>query len=175
MIEELRAENPAYDKGISFFTVDWDVYSEAKISTDLQVPRPFGAGGTEGRHRDRPGDRRHVRGRHQGADGRGAGCRDDLEHLSENAQAGLLATACRAIFAAVLLPWHLGMSASMFTGSSLSMGPPFGGFGLTLGGLQLLAAGGGGLAPDPALVTTGATALVLGMSLAKSEPCPEKL
>lgn len=39
VIEKLRAENPAYDKGISFFTVDWDVYSEAKISTDLQVPR----------------------------------------------------------------------------------------------------------------------------------------
>lgn len=39
VIEKLRAENPAYDKGISFFTVDWDVYSEAKISTDLQIPR----------------------------------------------------------------------------------------------------------------------------------------
>lgn len=39
VIEKLRAENPAYDKGISFFTVDWDVYSEAQISTDLQIPR----------------------------------------------------------------------------------------------------------------------------------------
>lgn len=39
VIEKLRADNPAYDKAISFFTVDWDKYSEARISTDLQIPR----------------------------------------------------------------------------------------------------------------------------------------
>lgn len=60
----------------------------------------------------------------------------------------------------------MGMAASMFTGSSLSMGPPFGGFGLTLGAFSFWLPGSAGSPPDPALVTRGATALVLCMSLA---------
>lgn len=39
VIEKLRAENPAYDKAMTFFTVDWDKYSDAKLSADLQIPR----------------------------------------------------------------------------------------------------------------------------------------
>ncbi|MBI1173564.1 thioredoxin [bacterium] len=39
VVAKLRAGNPAYDKAITFITVDWDKYSEAKISTDLHIPR----------------------------------------------------------------------------------------------------------------------------------------
>lgn len=39
VIEKLRAENPAYDTSIHFFTVDWDKYSDTKLSNDLQIPR----------------------------------------------------------------------------------------------------------------------------------------
>lgn len=39
VIEELRASDPAYDKGITFFTVDWDNYADSKLSKDLQIPR----------------------------------------------------------------------------------------------------------------------------------------
>lgn len=81
-------------------------------------------------------------------------------------RAGLLVTASRAIFAVVLLPWHLGMAASMFTGSSLSMGPPFGSFGLTLGAYSFWLPEVLGATPDPRNLTAGATALVLGMSVA---------
>jgi thiol-disulfide isomerase/thioredoxin len=34
----LRAANPAYDKAITFITVDWDKYADSKLSTDLQIP-----------------------------------------------------------------------------------------------------------------------------------------
>lgn len=39
VIEGLRAGDPAYDKGIAFFTVDWDKYADSKLSKDLQIPR----------------------------------------------------------------------------------------------------------------------------------------
>lgn len=39
VIEKLRADNPAYDKAISFYTVDWDKYSESDLATRLQIPR----------------------------------------------------------------------------------------------------------------------------------------
>lgn len=39
VIERLRAENPAYDKAISFFTVDWDTYADSELSHKLQIPR----------------------------------------------------------------------------------------------------------------------------------------
>lgn len=34
-----RAGNPAYDKAITFITVDWDVYAEGDLSRALQIPR----------------------------------------------------------------------------------------------------------------------------------------
>lgn len=78
--------------------------------------------------------------------------------------AGLLATAHRLIFAAVLLPWTLGTAASMIAGSSLSMGPPIGSLGLTLGAYSFWL-------PDilsrlNSRPTPAETALVLGMTLA---------
>jgi len=39
VIERLRADNPAYDRAITFITVDWDQYADSKLSTDLQIPR----------------------------------------------------------------------------------------------------------------------------------------
>lgn len=39
VIEKLRAGNPAYDAAISFFTVDWDKYADAKLSVALKIPR----------------------------------------------------------------------------------------------------------------------------------------
>lgn len=78
--------------------------------------------------------------------------------------AGLLSTAHRLIFAAVLLPWALGTAASMVTGTALSMGPPIGSFGLTLGAYSFWL-------PDilsrlDTAPTLAETALVLGMTLA---------
>ncbi len=39
VIDGLRASNPAYDKGIAFYRVDWDLYADSKLSKDLKVPR----------------------------------------------------------------------------------------------------------------------------------------
>jgi len=39
VMEELRAENPAYDKAIRFITVDWDEYGDGDLSRKLQIPR----------------------------------------------------------------------------------------------------------------------------------------
>ena len=39
VIEKLRTDNPAYDKAISFYTVDWDKYADSELSTNLQIPR----------------------------------------------------------------------------------------------------------------------------------------
>lgn len=39
VIEELRAENPAYDQAIRFITVDWDEYGNGDLSRKLQIPR----------------------------------------------------------------------------------------------------------------------------------------
>lgn len=39
VIGEFRAANPAYDKAITFITVDWDVYADGDLSKALQIPR----------------------------------------------------------------------------------------------------------------------------------------
>ena len=39
VIGDLRAANPAYDKTITFITVDWDVYANGDLSKGLQIPR----------------------------------------------------------------------------------------------------------------------------------------
>ena len=39
VMEELRAENPAYDQAIRFITVDWDEYGDGDLSRKLQIPR----------------------------------------------------------------------------------------------------------------------------------------
>lgn len=38
-IAALRAENPAYDKSISFIDVDWDDYRGAELTKSLRIPR----------------------------------------------------------------------------------------------------------------------------------------
>lgn len=39
VINALRGENPAYDKGITFMTADWDQWGKSQIVRDLNVPR----------------------------------------------------------------------------------------------------------------------------------------
>ena len=39
VIEKLRAENPAYDRQIRFYTVDWDKYAGSELASRLQIPR----------------------------------------------------------------------------------------------------------------------------------------
>lgn len=39
VIGALRGENPAYDQGITFMTVDWDQWGQSRIVEDLNVPR----------------------------------------------------------------------------------------------------------------------------------------
>ena len=39
VINELKAENPAYEASISFIDVDWDKYRRAEITQSLRVPR----------------------------------------------------------------------------------------------------------------------------------------
>lgn len=39
VIERLRAANPAYDKAITFITVDWDTYSDGQLTRELAIPR----------------------------------------------------------------------------------------------------------------------------------------
>lgn len=38
-MDELKTENPAYEKAITFVTVDWDTYETDKLTTDLKIPR----------------------------------------------------------------------------------------------------------------------------------------
>lgn len=38
-IEALQAENPAYEKQISFITVDWDTWGEGDLVAQLNIPR----------------------------------------------------------------------------------------------------------------------------------------
>lgn len=38
-IENLRAENPAYDASMVFVKVDWDVYYGSAIAADYKIPR----------------------------------------------------------------------------------------------------------------------------------------
>ena len=39
VIKALRAENPAYNKAMTFFRVDWDAYGDKKVSTSRNIPR----------------------------------------------------------------------------------------------------------------------------------------
>ena len=38
-INALKAENPAFEKNISFVSVDWDRFSGSKLSRELKIPR----------------------------------------------------------------------------------------------------------------------------------------
>lgn len=38
-IEALQAENPAYERQISFITVDWDTWGEGDLVAQLNIPR----------------------------------------------------------------------------------------------------------------------------------------
>ena len=39
VLEDLRAANPAYSEAISFVRVDWDVYGNGDLASDLNIPR----------------------------------------------------------------------------------------------------------------------------------------
>lgn len=39
VIGDLRAANPAYDKAITFITVDWDIYADSDLAKSLRIPR----------------------------------------------------------------------------------------------------------------------------------------
>ena len=39
VINQLRGENPAYDKAISFVAVDWDDFGGHEVSTSRNIPR----------------------------------------------------------------------------------------------------------------------------------------
>lgn len=39
ILEDLRAENPAYNDAISFVRVDWDQFGRGELASDLRVPR----------------------------------------------------------------------------------------------------------------------------------------
>lgn len=38
-IEEIRNSDPAYDRAITFITVDWDQYSDGELAKSLGIPR----------------------------------------------------------------------------------------------------------------------------------------
>ena len=39
VLEALKAENPAYEKNITFINVDWDDYGKSELSKSLNIPR----------------------------------------------------------------------------------------------------------------------------------------
>lgn len=39
VLGDFRTKNPAYDKAITFITVDWDVYADGDLSKALKIPR----------------------------------------------------------------------------------------------------------------------------------------
>jgi thiol-disulfide isomerase/thioredoxin len=39
VLAALRAENPAYEREITFFVVDWDAYGKDTLAKDLRIPR----------------------------------------------------------------------------------------------------------------------------------------
>ena len=39
VLTALKAENPAYEQKITFFKIDWDVYSNDTLATSLRIPR----------------------------------------------------------------------------------------------------------------------------------------
>ncbi|MFN4272098.1 MAG: thioredoxin family protein [Aliihoeflea sp.] len=39
VLDRLRAENPEYDRAISFITVDWDQHAQGDLARQLAIPR----------------------------------------------------------------------------------------------------------------------------------------
>ena len=39
ILAKLKSENPAYEKNITFVSVDWDQHSRSKLSQSLKIPR----------------------------------------------------------------------------------------------------------------------------------------
>ena len=39
VINDLRAQNPAYDAAMTFFRVDWDTYRSHEVTTSRAIPR----------------------------------------------------------------------------------------------------------------------------------------
>jgi thioredoxin 1 len=39
VLEELKAENPEYERKIAFFIVDWDEYGKGELSKAMNIPR----------------------------------------------------------------------------------------------------------------------------------------
>lgn len=39
VLSDLRAENPAYEKNIIFFIVDWDEHGKGPLAKELRIPR----------------------------------------------------------------------------------------------------------------------------------------
>ena len=39
VVDQLRAENSAYDASMTFVTVDWDTYAEHDVTTSRNIPR----------------------------------------------------------------------------------------------------------------------------------------
>lgn len=39
IIDALKAENPDYEKNITFINVDWDIYGESRMAGKLKIPR----------------------------------------------------------------------------------------------------------------------------------------
>jgi thiol-disulfide isomerase/thioredoxin len=38
-IDALKAENPAYEKGVTFIDIDWDTYGKSDLAKALKIPR----------------------------------------------------------------------------------------------------------------------------------------
>jgi thiol:disulfide interchange protein len=39
VLDQLKAENPAYEANVTFINVDWDNFRNAKLTKDLKIPR----------------------------------------------------------------------------------------------------------------------------------------
>ena len=39
VLDQLKAENPAYEEKITFIQVDWDQYSDGELARRLEIPR----------------------------------------------------------------------------------------------------------------------------------------
>lgn len=38
-IKALKAENPAYDQGVTFIDIDWDMHGKSELAQSLRIPR----------------------------------------------------------------------------------------------------------------------------------------
>jgi len=43
VLDALKAENPAYEAGITFIDVDWDEFADAELTRALNIPRRAGS------------------------------------------------------------------------------------------------------------------------------------